>query len=60
MAEKLDPKEIVSFKELLTANSIQIDALSQLLLEKGIITDEEYFTKLEQVQADYQGLKSGE
>jgi hypothetical protein len=26
MAEKLDPKELVSFKELLMANSIQIDA----------------------------------
>ncbi len=25
MAEKLDPEELVSFKELLMANSIQID-----------------------------------
>jgi hypothetical protein len=25
MAEKLDPKEIVSFKELLMANSMQVD-----------------------------------
>jgi hypothetical protein len=55
MAEKLDPNEVVSFKELLTANAIQIDALSQLLMEKEIITDEEYFTKLKEVQADYMG-----
>ena len=37
MAEKLDDKEIISFKELLMANTIQVDALSQLLIEKGII-----------------------
>jgi hypothetical protein len=40
MAEKLDPKELVSFKELLMANSIQIDAVAQLLIEKGIIAKE--------------------
>jgi len=34
MAEKLDDKEIVSFKELLMANTIQVDALSQLLIAK--------------------------
>jgi len=35
MAQKLDPKELVTFKELLMANSIQVDALAQLLIEKG-------------------------
>ncbi|MBW2651052.1 MAG: hypothetical protein JRC66_08645, partial [Deltaproteobacteria bacterium] len=54
MAEKLDPKELVSFKELLTANSIQVDALAQLLIKKGIITEQEFFSKLKQVQAEYQ------
>ena len=34
MAEKLDPKEIVPFKELLMANSIQVDAIAQSLIEK--------------------------
>ena len=32
MVEKLDPKEIVSFKELLMANSIQVDAIAQGLM----------------------------
>ncbi len=54
MAEQLDPKELVSFKELLMANSIQVDAVAQLLIEKGIITTEEFFAKLEQVQSEYQ------
>ena len=54
MAQKLDDSEIVSFKELLTANSIQNDEIVQLLIEEGIITQEKFFTKLKQVQAQYQ------
>ena len=54
MAEQLDPKELVSFKELLTANMIQLDTVTQLLIEKGIITEQEFFTKLKLVQAEYQ------
>jgi len=33
MPKQLNQKELVSFKELLMANSIQVDALSQLLIE---------------------------
>ena len=54
MAEHLDPNELVSFKELLLANSMQMDAISQLLIEKGIITEVEFYTKLKQVQVQYQ------
>ena len=57
MAKKLDPAEIVSFKELLMANSIQVDALCQLLIEKELITQQEFFTKLKQVQTDYQNKR---
>ncbi|MHC4459317.1 MAG: hypothetical protein ACYS0I_19925 [Planctomycetota bacterium] len=46
MAQKLDDGELVSFKELLMASSIQVDALAQLLIEKGFITQAEFFTKL--------------
>ena len=53
MAQKLDEKELVSFKELLIANSIEVDTLSQLLIEKGLITEQEFFVKLKLVQADY-------
>jgi hypothetical protein len=38
MAQKLDDSELVSLKELLMANSIQTDAIAQLLIEKGIIS----------------------
>ena len=54
MTQKLDNSELVSFKELLIANSIETDAFAQLLIEKGLITQNEFFTKLKQVQAEYQ------
>jgi hypothetical protein len=46
MAQKLDENEMVSFKELLMANSIQVDALAQLLIDEGVITQEKFFTKM--------------
>ena len=58
MTEKLDDRELVSLKEMLMANSIQVDALSQLLIEKGIISQEEFFARLKQVQTQYQKTKS--
>ncbi len=57
MAKKLDKRELVEFKELLMANSIQVDALCQLLIEKGIITSDEFSIKLKQVQAEYEQRK---
>jgi hypothetical protein len=54
MAEKLDSKELARFQEILLANSIMIETLTQLLMEKGIFSNEEFFTKLKNVKADYQ------
>ena len=53
MAEKLDNKEIVTSEELLMAQMIQLDAISQLLIEKGILTKQEFYAKLKQVQYEY-------
>lgn len=38
MAEKLDPKETVSFEELLMSNVYTQEALVNMLEAKGIIT----------------------
>ncbi len=54
MAQKLDDKELVTFEEMLMANSAQMDAAVQLLIEKGIFSKEEFFDKLKQVYAEYQ------
>jgi hypothetical protein len=53
MAQPLDPKDLVSFKELLMANTIQVDALVQLLIEEGLISEQRFFQKLKEVQAQY-------
>jgi len=58
MAQKLDDSEIVEFKELLIANSIQTDTLVQLLIEEGIISEQKFFAKFKQVQAQYQKHES--
>lgn len=53
MVEKLDQDQLVSFEELLVSNSIQIDAVTQLLIEKGYFTKEEFFVMLKRVQMEY-------
>ena len=52
-----DDQETVTFKELLISNMIEIQTVAQLLMEKGIIGEQEYFAKLKQVQAEYQSRK---
>jgi hypothetical protein len=54
MAKKIDENELVSFKELLMANSIQVDAAVQLMIEKGFFTEQEFYSKSKQVQTQYQ------
>ena len=53
MAQPLDPKDLVTFKEFLLANSIQVDALTQLLIEEGIISEQKFEAKLKEVQLQY-------
>ena len=58
MAQKLNDKDLVTFKELLMANSIQVDALAQLFIEKRLISREEFFRKLKEVQSEYDSRKA--
>ena len=59
MAQKLDDRELVSFKEMLMADSIQMDALAQLLIEKGLIAENEFCWKLKEVQMEYEAQREG-
>ena len=54
MAYELDPKELVDFRELVMANTIQVDTMYQLLIQKGYFTEAEFLAKMKLVQADYQ------
>jgi hypothetical protein len=49
----------VTFKEMLIANSIQVDAVCQLLIDKGIFTEEEFHSKLSQVMHEYRERQKG-
>jgi len=51
MTEKLDPKQLVEFKELLMSEVIQSDALINLLDRKGIISKQELLEEMKRVRA---------
>ena len=53
MANELDPKELVDFREMVMANTIQVDTMYQLLINKGYFTEAEFFAKMKKVKADY-------
>jgi len=51
MAEKLDPQEIISFKELLMSEIIQSEAIINLLHKKGLISKQELLEEMKRVRA---------
>ncbi len=51
MAEKLDSKQTVEFKELLMSEIIQSEALINLLDRKGIVSKRELLEEMKRVQA---------
>jgi len=56
----MDPKALVQFEDLLVANTIQIDAMYQLLIQKGYFTEAEFLDKLKEVQLDYQNRQASQ
>ncbi|MBU2618444.1 MAG: hypothetical protein KKE83_02030 [Proteobacteria bacterium] len=53
---KDDNKQVVTTDELVMAQMIRLDAIAQLLIEKGIVSEEEFYSKLKNVQAQYQNV----
>jgi hypothetical protein len=51
---RISPKEAVSIEELLVSGFVQTDALAKLLIEKGIITQQEFLAKISEERATYQ------
>jgi len=52
MATPLDPKEVVTVQELAISNMLEIEALRQLLFEKGIITEEEFIRRYKKLSRE--------
>ncbi len=55
MSEKLDPKETVTFEELLMGNTLTQEALVNLLEKKGLINKQELLDEIKKLkdQLDY-------
>jgi hypothetical protein len=58
MAIPLDPKQIVSFEELLMSQVVQQEALTRLLIEKGIFTKEEFLEMVKVVNLEIESAKN--
>lgn len=54
VVDQSDSNEIGTIQDLLMANSMQLDAIAQLLIEKGLFSKEELFDMLKRIQKEYQ------
>ena len=55
MAEKLDPKQLVTFEELLRAMMYEQEALRRVLVRKGLVTNEEVLEEIKAVRRELEG-----
>ncbi len=58
MAEKLDPREVVSFKELLMSIMYEQEALRRVLVWKGVLTSEELLVEVKAVRRELEGKRT--
>ena len=54
VSEDLDTKKMVGFEKLLVSTTIQLEAITRLLLQKGMIKEEELLEMMNQIQSEYQ------
>ncbi len=54
MTEKPNPNKIDDSEQLLISNTIQLDSVVQLLIEKGIFSKKEYSDMVDKVLKEYQ------
>ena len=54
VSQQGDTNEISTIQDLLMANSMQLDAIAQLLIEKGVFSKEDLFNMLKRIQKEYQ------
>jgi len=57
MAEKLDPRQVVTFEELLRAMMIEQDAARRVLVRKGLLTNEEVLEEIKTVRREMEGKR---
>jgi len=57
MAEKLDPRQVVTFEELLRAMMMEQDATRRVLVKKGLLTSEEVLEEIKVVRREMEGKR---
>ncbi len=57
--ETVDKGGTVTLQELVVSSLAQTDALSKLLIEKGLITEAEFMEKIKAERATYQAIYGG-
>ncbi len=55
MAEKLDPRQVTTFEELLRACLYEQEALRRVLVQKGLLTNEEVLDEVKAVRREMEG-----
>jgi hypothetical protein len=53
---KIDGDKTVTLQELMVSTLAMVDAVTKLLIEKGVISEEEFKEKLSEERATYQKL----
>ena len=54
--EELDKGGTITLQELLVTSHAQTDAVEKLLIEKGVITQDEFMEKIKAERATYQAM----
>ncbi len=58
MAEKLDPKQVATFEELLMTVLYEQEALRRVLVRKGMFTNEEVMEEVKTVRGELEGKRA--
>ncbi len=57
MAEKLDPKQVATFEELLMTVLYKQEALRRVLVQKGLLTNDEVLEEIKAVRRGVEGKR---
>ena len=57
MAEKADPKQVVTFEELLRACLYEQEALRRVMVRKGLVTNEEVLAEVKVVRQELEARR---
>ncbi len=57
MAETLDPQQVATFEELLRSMMYEQEALRRVLVQKGLLTNDEVLEEVKAVRREMEGRR---